>query len=188
MEEIALVTRKSSCVNARGIPPARGRKMLTPPPAAGPDPPHPRQLDLTPPATEPDPPRQLDLTPPPAAGPDPPPGSWTWPPPAAGPDPPPWSWTWPPPPRQLDLTPPPVDKLTKWNYYLPHPSDAGGNSTSSNSGSNNKTGIYRLKCRNTNSKLELKKTNFAATTHYSLSIYYVAQVVFTFGFSEGDYV
>ena len=33
-------TRKSSCVNARGIPPARGRKMLTPPP---------HWLDLTPP-------------------------------------------------------------------------------------------------------------------------------------------
>ena len=32
------ITRKSSCVNARGIPPARGRKMLTPPPV-GPDPP-----------------------------------------------------------------------------------------------------------------------------------------------------
>ena len=38
---ILLSTRKSSCVNARGIPPARGRKMLTPP-LAGPDPP---QLD-----------------------------------------------------------------------------------------------------------------------------------------------
>ena len=70
-------TRKSSCVNARGIPPARGRKMLTPlPPPAGPDPPPP-PLDLTPPV-------KLDLTPPPPAG-------WTWhpPPPSAGPDPPP---------------------------------------------------------------------------------------------------
>ena len=98
-------TRKSSCVNARGIPPARGRKMLTPP-----------WLDLTPPGwtdpppAGPDPPR-LDW--PPLAGPDPPP-TWTWPPwldwppprldltPPAGPDPP--GWTDPPP--QLDLTPP----------------------------------------------------------------------------------
>ena len=49
-----ITTRKSSCVNARGIPPARRRKMLTPrpppPPLAGPDPPPPRWLtDLTPP-------------------------------------------------------------------------------------------------------------------------------------------
>ena len=75
-------------------------------PPPGPDPPPPGSWTW--------PPRQLDLTPP--AGPDPP-GSWTWPPPAAGPDP--------PPPAGPD--PPPVDKLTKWNYYLPHPSDAGGN-------------------------------------------------------------
>ena len=34
------ITRKSSCVNARGIPPARGCKMLTLPP---------HRLDLTPP-------------------------------------------------------------------------------------------------------------------------------------------
>ena len=72
-------TRKSSCVNARGIPPARGRKMLTPP----------RQLDLTPP-----PPCQLDLTPPPKLDltPPPPVGWLTWP------SPPPAGWTWPPPP------------------------------------------------------------------------------------------
>ena len=81
-----------------------------------------------------------------------PPGSWTWPtPPAAGPDPPPlagpdpplppWWLThpsppggWPTPPPLTHPSPPwlthpspPVDKLTKWNYYLPHPSDAGGN-------------------------------------------------------------
>ena len=44
-EPIYNSTRKSSCVNARGIPPARGRKMLTPPPppSAGPDPPPPPQ-------------------------------------------------------------------------------------------------------------------------------------------------
>ena len=100
-------TRKSSCVNARGIPPARGRKMLTPPPA-GPDPPPPHQLDLTPPGW-------LDLTPPPASWTWlPPPTSWTWPPPPpagpdpplpAGPDPPPPAGP-DPPPHQLDLTPP----------------------------------------------------------------------------------
>ena len=140
-------TRKSSCVNARGIPPARGRKILTPPPA-GPDPP----------LAGPDPPGQLDLTPPPA-GPDPP-ASWTWPPPAgpdppqpagpdpplagpdppqpAGPDPPGWtwsppaSWTWPPRPAGPDplppgwtWPPPPRCDQTE-NITFPHPSDAGG--------------------------------------------------------------
>ena len=49
-------TRKSSCVNARGIPPARGRKMLTPPPP------------------------RLDW-PPPGSWTWPPPPGWTWPPP-----------------------------------------------------------------------------------------------------------
>ena len=72
-------TRKTSCVNARGIPPARGRKMLTPPPPAGWTwpPPH-RRLDLTPPPVSSltwPPPCWLDLTPP--AGPVPPPQVWT---------------------------------------------------------------------------------------------------------------
>ena len=40
-------TRKSSCVNARGIPPARGRKMLTPPPPADWPPPPPPPTGLT---------------------------------------------------------------------------------------------------------------------------------------------
>ena len=71
------LTRKTSCVNARGIPSARGRKMLTPPPLTDPPSwtwPPPGWLDLTPPPPPagPDPPRRLtDLTPPPA-GPDPP--------------------------------------------------------------------------------------------------------------------
>ena len=91
-----------------------------PPPPAGPRPP-PHWLDLTPPASWTCPPPL-----PPPAGPDPP--GWTWPTPL-----PPAGWTWPPPagpdppPCQLDLTPPrldqdpppPVNKLTKWNYYLP---------------------------------------------------------------------
>ena len=86
-------TRKSSCVNARGIPPARGRKMLTPPR---------HWLDLTPPGwpwppppAGPDPPGWIDLWP------DPPP-SWIdlWPE-----TPPNWIDLWPWPPR-LDLTPP----------------------------------------------------------------------------------
>ena len=71
--------------------------------------PNPR-LDLTP---------QLDLTPPPplADWPDPPPVGWlTWPSPSA-------DWPDPPPPiGSPDLTPgdpPTMDKLTKWNYYLP---------------------------------------------------------------------
>ena len=82
-------TRKSSCVNARGIPPARGHKMLTPlPPLTDP----PCWLDWpTPP--------WLDLTPP---------GSWTWSPL------PPGSWTWPPHPRQLDLTPSPLPAGLTW--------------------------------------------------------------------------
>ena len=117
-------TRKTSCVNARGIPPERGRKMLTPPPRlAGPDPP-PQSAHWPDP-----PPGWLDLTPPPVGSltwPPPigsltwPPPGWTWPPPvgsltwppppgSAGPDPPP-GWTWPPPG---------VDRQTKWNYYLP---------------------------------------------------------------------
>ena len=116
-------TRKSSCVNARGITAARGRQMLTPPLLAGPDPPlpagwtwppspagpdpppagpdpPPRLTDLTSPLLAgPDPPHQLDLTPPPRQlDLTPPPTSWTWP------VPPPASWTWPP---RLDLTPPP---------------------------------------------------------------------------------
>ena len=79
-------------MNARGIPPARGCKMLTPP------------ADWPPP-------HQLDLTPPPV-------GSLTWPPPA-GWTWPPRRLTDLTPPR-LDLTPPPgVDRQTKWNYYLP---------------------------------------------------------------------
>ena len=63
-----MLTRKSSCVNARDIPPARGRKMLTPPPLAGPDPPP--RLDLTPPplAAGPDPPPPLPARPDPPAG------------------------------------------------------------------------------------------------------------------------
>ena len=119
-------------MNARGIPPARGRKMLTPPRWLTPP-----RLDLTPPADWLPP--WLDLTPP----------GWTWPPPAAGPDPP-WQPDLTPPPQQLDLTPPPAagpdpslrqldltpppgwteppppQVLTKWKHYLPHPSDAGG--------------------------------------------------------------
>ena len=106
-------------MNARGIPPARGRKMLTPPwltppLPAGPDPP-PAADWPDPPLT--DPPCRLDLTPP---------GSWlTWPPPLpAGPDPPPGSWpTWPPP--RLDLTPPPrltdlTPPLADWPDPPPH--------------------------------------------------------------------
>ena len=76
--------------------------------------------------------------PPRPAGPDPPLGWLTWPPLAGWPDPPapPGRLTDLTPPSQLDLTPPsqldltpprqltdlippPVDKLTKWNYYLP---------------------------------------------------------------------
>ena len=73
-----LKTRKSSCVNARGIPPARGRKMLTTP---------------TPPAGWTDPPPAVPAPPPPAV-PDPPP--------AAGPDPPPgWTDLTPPPVNKL---------------------------------------------------------------------------------------
>ena len=94
-----LRTRKSSCVNARGIPPARGRKMLTPPPCQLDLTPPPRWLDLTLTPLPPGwtwPPRRLDLTPP-TSWTWPPPTSWTWPPPSAGPD----------PPHRLDLTPPP---------------------------------------------------------------------------------
>ena len=99
-------TRKSSCVNTRGIPPARGRKMLTPPPTSW--------TDLTPPGW-------TDLTSPPAGWTDLTPPGWTdlTPPPRWLDLTPPAGWTWPPPPR-LDLTPPPgVDWQTKWNYYLP---------------------------------------------------------------------
>ena len=113
-------TRKSSCVNARGIPPARGRKMLIPP----------HRLDLTPPigwltwpppsADWPDPPPPADwpdrpphwltdLTPPLLAGPDPPISWLTWPPPSVG-----WL-TWPPP----RLTPPPRCGLTNKVKLLP---------------------------------------------------------------------
>ena len=108
---------------------------LTPPLADWPDPPPGwtwpppcRLTDLIPPANWtwpppsadwPDPP-QLDLTPPPIGSPDliPPQLDLTPPQSADWPDPPP-GWTW-PPPRQLTWPdPPPVDKLTKWNYYLP---------------------------------------------------------------------
>ena len=100
-------TRKSSCVNARGIPPARGRKMLTPP-----------RLDLTPPLSAgPDSPL------PPSAGPDhPPPSAGPDPPPSVGPDPPLVSWTWPPPPA--GSTPPQVwtdkqsETITFPSYYV----------------------------------------------------------------------
>ena len=85
--------KKSSCVNARGIPPAWGRKMLTP----SPTPP----LDLTSPPAGPDPPLcwtwpgWIDFWPDPSwidLWPDPPSwvDLWPWPPPAG--------WTWPPPP------------------------------------------------------------------------------------------
>ena len=116
----------------------RAQDADPPPPADWPPPPW---LDLTPP-----PPAGPDPPPRSADWPDPP--GWTWPPWSADwpdpppladwPDPPPTSWTWPlphwltdltPPPRRLNLTPPPgrltdlthppVDKLTKWNYYLP---------------------------------------------------------------------
>ena len=147
-------TRKSSSVNARGIPPARGRKMLTPP--AGPDP-SPR-LDLTPPGwidLWPDPPSWIDLCPPGWIDlwPDPPAGLLTFDPdPPAGltfdPDTPPAGLTFDLPPAGLtfdlippagltfappagltfDLTPPQV--WTDWKHYLPHPSDAGGNNPS----------------------------------------------------------
>ena len=86
-------TRKSSCVNARGILPARGARCWPP---------------------------WLDLIPPPPAGPDPPQLDWplTWPPwldwPLTWPPCP--GWTCPPlagvtfdpdtPPPRLDLTPP----------------------------------------------------------------------------------
>ena len=107
-----ILTRKSSCVNARGIPPARGRKMLTPP-LAGPDPPWPAGPD-PPPLAGPDPPPAgltFDLKPPPG---------WTWHPPSwidLWPDPPSWTWpprldwplTWPP----LDLTPPRCELTNK---------------------------------------------------------------------------
>ena len=118
-------TRKSSCVNTRGIPPAVWRVLILlsylgwsppstgwtwpPPPPAGPDPPW---LDQTPP--------RLDLTPDP-----PPPVGWTWPPPAAGPDPPPpraarpgpptLGWTWSPPLGQTDLW---MDRHVS-KHYLP---------------------------------------------------------------------
>ena len=129
------LTRKSSCVNARGIPPATGRKMLTTPPGwTWPPPPPPRldwPLTLTPPRLDLTPPRldwPLTLTPP----------QLDWPliltPPAGlifdpDPPPPPAGLTFdpdPPPPR-LDLTPPPPQVWTDWKHYLPHPSDAGGN-------------------------------------------------------------
>ena len=114
---------------------------LDPPLPAGPDPP-PCQLDLTPPpAAGPDPPTPGSWT-----WPTPPPQTWPTPPPMADPplpptdpplplaDPPlppadrplPPGWPTPPPPWLTHPLPPPVDKLTKWNYYLPHPSDAGG--------------------------------------------------------------
>ena len=99
-------------MNARGIPPARGCKMLTPHPT-------PHRLDLTPPPAGPDPPPcWLDLTPPPPAGPDPP-LAGPDPPLPAGPDPPPACWTWPPPISWTWPPPPGVDWQTKWNYYLP---------------------------------------------------------------------
>ena len=91
-----VITRKSSCVNARGIPPARGRKMLTPP------------RWLTPPIA-----RLTWL----------PPTGWTWPSPPsadwpdtppAGPDPPHVSWlTWPPPPVSWLTWPPPCGQTNK---------------------------------------------------------------------------
>ena len=93
----SLYTRKSSCVNARGIPPA----MLT----------HPSPPQLTHPSPPADPPLPPSwptpsplLTPP--CWPTPPP-QLTHPSPPGWPTPPPPCWpTPPPPPRQLDLTPP----------------------------------------------------------------------------------
>ena len=146
-------TRKSSCVNARGIPPARGRKMLTPPGWTDPPPSWtwPPRLDwpLTWPTHPPLARLTFDLTPPHPAGPDTPRLDWplTWPPqldltppmagltfdltPPAGPDPPPpprldWPLTW--PPHWLDLTPPRCE-LTKKVKLLPsrRTTYAGGN-------------------------------------------------------------
>ena len=97
-----MITRKSSCVNARGIPPARGRKILTPPadPPLGPDPPW-----LTPPPSWPPPGPDLpQLTPLKLT----PPGTW---PPLAD--------------------PPPRCEQTE-NVTFPHPSDAGGKNRGSN--------------------------------------------------------
>ena len=101
-------------MNARGIPPTRGRKMLTPPAdlpplLAGPDPPPGRLTDLTPPqsADWPDPspdltwppPCWLDLTPPPhRLDLTPPSPSADWP------DPPSPHLTWPPPPPPCGQT------------------------------------------------------------------------------------
>ena len=123
-------TRKSSWGNARGIPPARERKMLTPP--AGWTWPPPASWTWPPPSWTWTPPLAgltFDLTPP-AGWTWPPPPHWIdlWPePPLAGltfwPDPPP-----PPPPGWIDLWPEPTPPQvwTDWKHYLPHPSDAGG--------------------------------------------------------------
>ena len=101
-------TRKSSCVNARGIPPAMQQVLpmlfylCCPPPASW---------------TWPTPPGWIWPTPP-AAGPDPPPGSWTWPTPPAGPDPPLPPWLTHPSPRLTHPSPP----LTPPALWLTHPS------------------------------------------------------------------
>ena len=107
-------TRKSSCVNARGIPACKRAQDADPTPRLDwPDPP--LDSDLTPLAgLRPDPPPaglrpdppwlDSDLTPPPPAGLRPTPPSWTDPPP------PRWTQTWPPPGWTQAWTPPPPHK------------------------------------------------------------------------------